>query len=152
MSLKRLATCFPAMCILCVASTSIAQDVARYQKVLNIAKECIDEKEWKQAVDALDAALKEPKDLVIDVDIKKKTVKSTVHEEAERLLKSMPRAGREEYEAQFGDTAQALLKVAERDEKKLQQLSRTYLYTKAGAEGTERLRACNSTPGAPRTP
>lgn len=97
------------------------------------------DKEWKQAVDALDAVLKEPNDVELELMVQKKKVKTTLFAEAERLIKSMPKAGREEYEKLAGPKAMDLLKAAEKDEKKLQDLSTRYLFTSAGAEGAEKL-------------
>jgi hypothetical protein len=137
MTLKRLATCFTPLIVLCIASTSGAQEMEKYRQLLASAKLDIAVKAWGKAAKTLDSLLNEPKDVAIEASINKKTIKSTVHAEAERLLKSMPPAGREWYEKLFGDKAQALLKAAEMDEKKLQFVSRT----KAGADGTESLAA-----------
>jgi hypothetical protein len=112
----------------------------RFRMVLNVARDCITDKEWDQAVEALQACLNEPKEILIVISmVNGKPIKASVHAEAERIIKSLPRAGREQYETQFGFESQLLLKAADKDEKKLQDLSRRFLYTKAGADGTERL-------------
>jgi hypothetical protein len=137
----RLVVCLLTLVLFWVASASDAQDVEKYQKLVAKAQFHIATMGSGEAPVILDELLREPNEIVIEVTINKKTVKVTVHAEAERLLKSMPNKGRAAYEQLVGDKARDLLKAAEKDEKKLQELSRAYLFSNAGSDGTERLAA-----------
>src|SRR6185436_7841775 len=63
---------------------------------------------------------------------------SSLKNEAQRLLGSMPAKGREWYELQFGAQARARMEaaVAKRDPFEMSATSRRYFHTRAGYEST----------------
>ena len=137
--MKFLATLILTSAWLCAAANTGAAQEAKFRQILAVAADCIANKEWKLAVESLDVVLKEPNDVELEVIVQKKKVKTTLFEEAERLIKSMPKAGREEYEKIVGPRAADLLQAAEKNEKKLLVLTTRCLYTNAGADGAVRL-------------
>ena len=127
------------------SSVKITED-SRYRQVINVGRDCIKDKEWKQAVEALQAVLNEPLDFYVQVyeqdavDLKKENARWTsVKFEANNLLGSMPMAGLETYEQTYGAEAKVKLDEAKKtgDREMIADVAQRYCHTKAGVEANE---------------
>jgi hypothetical protein len=126
--------------LLSIPLSSVGGDSKNWRRALAVSRDCIGDREWGQAVEILQKCLNAGDDQVADILIKPMQIVSVkVHAEAERMLIALPKQGREAYEAHAGPEATKLLKAAESDEAKLKDLSRRFLFTKAGREGTVKL-------------
>src|SRR5205823_2334461 len=111
----------------------------KWERRLAAAADYIAEKDWQKAVMLLQSALDQPSDAFINVkhqgkDGKETTYRARVHAEAERMMRSLPAEGLAYYRATYQRPAADLLKQTdEKDRRKLlEEVSRRYLYTKAG--------------------
>jgi hypothetical protein len=108
---------------------------------LDAAADAVKAEDWVHAVRPLQHLL----DLDEDRTTRGKGSAPTVgvRAEAVRRLAALPAAGREAYQAEFGPDAARLLKQAlkDKDEQRLAEVVRRYLYTEAGPDGLEALAA-----------
>src|SRR5688572_21813887 len=87
---------------------------AEWRRVINVGRDCIKDKDWKQAVEALQAVLKEKKDhyvKVIDTSLDGKEFPrwTSVKFEANNQIGSMPIEGLQVYEFAYGKDAKDAL-------------------------------------------
>jgi outer membrane protein assembly factor BamB len=112
---------------------------------LEAAEDYIHEQAWKEAVRMLQAVLdlKEDSFFLMPADPKKHLPErwTSTRAEAERLLATLPQAGRDYYQLINEETAQKMLKNANmtHDRQMLSEIVRRYLYTRSGAEAVEQL-------------
>lgn len=127
------------------SSVKIIED-ARFRQIINIGRDCIKDGEWKQAIEALDAVLKEEKDHFVQVhendpfDPRREISRWTsVKFEANNLLGSMKIEGLEVYEQTLGAEAKTKLDEAKQngDRELVAYIAQRYCHTKAGVEANE---------------
>jgi RNA polymerase sigma factor (sigma-70 family) len=115
-------------------------------ELLDAARDLIQEKNWTEAVQVLQGLLSNGEDSFVEVTARDKNGRASVrfvsvHAEANRLLGSLPREGREVYELQYG--AKAADRLAEARKKKdpelLGEVFQRYWHTRAGAEAAKLL-------------
>ena len=119
------------------------------RQLLTRARKSLDQQEYADAVmqlgtlltskKASDAAENSPENQDFFIAVQGNPEKSTsLKTEAQRLLGSMPKQGRELYELQFGTDARLLLDKAIQagDTPKLTEVTRQYFHTQAGYEAT----------------
>ncbi|MFM7149772.1 MAG: hypothetical protein ACKO23_08010, partial [Gemmataceae bacterium] len=101
----------------------------------------IKEKDWKRACDTLQALVGREEDVFIPInrtapDGTEVNAYVSVKKEAARLLSTMPKAGRDVYEATFGEKASTMVKRARtnNDRAEMAQAMGLYLYTDAGVD------------------
>lgn len=101
----------------------------------------IKEKDWKRAIETLQALLSRPEDVFVPVqrragDGSEMTAYVSVKQEAARLIASLPKEGRDVYEATYGDQAMQMVKRARsnNDFREMAQAMSLYLYTNAGVD------------------
>jgi hypothetical protein len=113
----------------------------RAGKMLEAAADYVAVQDWKSAVRLIQHLLDSPEEVTAPVKRERGEVLVSVRAEAERLLRLLPRAGREAYEAAYGPSAAELLKQgrAVGDSAILAQVVRRYLYTAAGPEALREL-------------
>lgn len=110
--------------------------------------ELIEEKNWEDAIETLQLILNKTENLLVPVARKGKArAWVPIHAEANRLLGSMPKAGKDLYEQQFGPSAEADLNKAKNDPAKLAKVARRYLHTKAGPVALQLLAAYHAEHG-----
>ncbi len=99
------------------------------------AKKLVKDEEWAEAVRLLQATLDSKEDVFLK-DERGRWV--SVRAEANRILATMPREGRQFYEVQYGGQAQADLKKGREanDPQVYADVALRYLYTEAGAQAT----------------
>ncbi|GIW90672.1 MAG: oxidoreductase [Pirellulaceae bacterium] len=105
-------------------------------------REAIRQGQWNVAVDELGAVLAPDRHVEAEADIDQdyflqdsdQGTASSLRQEAQRLVGSLPPAGRQLYELRFGAAARALLleAVQQHDISKLTEVIRRYLHTQAG--------------------
>lgn len=107
---------------------------------LETARELIDSNDFTQAVPLLQRVLDGAEDFGFEVDRSKETFRSA-KQEALNLLRSLPAAGQEAYEREFGPAARQMLERSQEqgNVKILQEVARRYLHTEAGNEAAYRL-------------
>ncbi len=117
-----------------------------FRKYLNVARECIRDKEWQQGTTALQLILDAKEDSyaqVTEIDPSGKKVPRwiSVKFEANNLLGSMPEEGLDVYEQRFGAPAKNKLQAAKAnsDRELLAEVAQRYLHTKAGIEANDLL-------------
>ena len=117
-----------------------------FRKYLNVARECIKDKEWQQGTTALQLILDAKEDSyaqVTEVDPSGKKIPRwiSVKFEANNLLGSMPEEGLDVYEQRFGAPAKNKLQAAKAnsDRELLAEVAQRYLHTKAGIEANDLL-------------
>ena len=117
-----------------------------FRQYINVARDCIKGKEWKDAIKALDHVLGSKADYYVQVRERDSSGRETlrwtsVKFEANNLLGSMDTEGLEEYEVIVGGKAKALLDRAKEtgDRELLAEVALKYLHTRAGTEATELL-------------
>lgn len=129
------------------SSVKITED-SRFRQVINVGRDCIKDKDWKQAVEALQAVLNEKEDHYVQVyeqdavDSKKENPRWTsVKFEANNLIGSMPLEGLETYEQGYGVEAKTRLDEAKQngDREVLADVAQRFCHTKAGIEANELL-------------
>jgi tetratricopeptide (TPR) repeat protein len=119
---------------------------SEYRQFINVARDCIKDKAWNDAVTALQSILDNKEDFYVQVkerDAHGREVsrRTSVKFEANNLLGSIPKEGLEVYEVRFGGKARHLLDEARRkgDWEQLADVAQRFLHTKAGAEANELL-------------
>src|SRR5689334_14294523 len=107
--------------LLAVAPPLLGADPKSRRK-FNACEDYVQSKDWPQV-----AALAQQ---LLDLD-DTHTIDATTpaHAAAERLLRGLPEAGRDAYERAQGPAAREALAGADKDEKRLADLARRYLYT-----------------------
>jgi len=126
-----------------LSSIKIIED-SNFRRVINVGRDCIKDKEYGQAVTALQAVLVEKKDHYVQIyerdsigrDVPRWT---SVKFEANNLIGSMPADGLEIYEAAFGADAKTKLDKAKQtsDRELLAEVAQQFCHTKAGIEANE---------------
>jgi outer membrane protein assembly factor BamB/tetratricopeptide (TPR) repeat protein len=127
-----------------LSSVKIMED-SRFRKVINVGRDCIKDKEWNQAVEALQTVLDEKKDYyvqILDTDAfgKETTPRWTsVKFEANNLIGSMDLEGLDVYEQKHGGDAKIILDEAKSkgDRDLLAEVAHRYCHTIAGIEANE---------------
>lgn len=104
---------------------------------LDTASDLLKQQRYGEAVRFLGSLLDAPEDFFYRPD-EKQSVYRSLKSEAQRLIGSMPKAGRQSYELQYGAEAQKMLDEAiERgDETLLAEVSRRFFHTQAGYAAT----------------
>jgi hypothetical protein len=121
------------------------------RRVINVGRDCIHDKEWNQAIDALQKVLDEKKDYFVQVTEpdpankqKEITRWTSAKFEANNLIGSMPLAGLQAYEAKHGAEARTMLDAAKKKKdgrELLAEMAQRFRHTKAGTEAHEILAA-----------
>jgi outer membrane protein assembly factor BamB/tetratricopeptide (TPR) repeat protein len=126
-----------------LSSVKIIED-SRFRRVINVGRDCIKDEEWNQAVDALQAILKERQDYYVQVhetDAFGKEIPrwTSVKFEANNLIGSMPLQGLDVYELKFGADAKTMLDEAKKngDRVLLAEVAQQFCHTTAGIEANE---------------
>jgi outer membrane protein assembly factor BamB len=116
------------------------------RQVINVARDCVKDKAWEEAVTALQSLLDNREDHYVQVRDKDAVGKemlrwTSVKFEANNLLGSMPADGLAVYEVRFGNKAKGLLDEAKRkgDRELLAEVAQRYCHTQAGIEANELL-------------
>lgn len=127
------------------SSVKISED-SKFRRIISAGRDCINDQEWNQAVQALQAILNEKKDYYVQiseidpVNIKRDIKRwASVKFEANNLIGAMPKAGLETYEQTYGAEAKIMLEEAKRlgDRDMLADVAQRYCHTKAGIEANE---------------
>lgn len=128
-----------------VSSLRFAED-QRFRHVFNVGRDCIQDKEWKQACEALQAILSEKNHPLVRVferdpaDPKKEVARWVgIKHEANHLLGSMPAEGLEVYEEMYGKQAKEQLDAAQKknDDAMIFDVAQRFRHTKAGKAAFE---------------
>ncbi len=113
-----------------------------FRQYLNVARDCIKDKAWQDAVTALQTILDNKEDFYAQVtevgpDGKKAQRWTSVKFEANNLLGSMPEEGLDVYEQRFGAQAKNKLVEAKKTGSRevLAEVAQRFLHTKAGHRG-----------------
>lgn len=111
---------------------TFAKDRATEQR-LKRARDLLDEQRYSEAVQALGSIVEAPEDYFYQPE-QNSSVHRSLKAEAQRLIGSMPAAGRQAYELQFGARARQMLEaaLAERDIGGITEVSRRFFHTEAG--------------------
>lgn len=119
---------------------------SEYRQFINVARDCIKDKAWNDAVTALQTILDTKEDYYIQVKRRDsaghdKVRWTSVKFEANNLLGTMPANGLDVYEVRLGGKARQLLDEAKRkgDREQLADVAQRYLHTRAGLEANELL-------------
>jgi outer membrane protein assembly factor BamB/tetratricopeptide (TPR) repeat protein len=126
------------------SSVKIIED-SNWRRALKVGRDCIEDKEWGQAVEVLQKILALEKDFFVrdterDVNTGKETQRWTsVKFAANNLLGSMKLEGLEVYEQAVGAEAKTKLDDAKKrgDMQQLAEVAQKYCHTKAGIEANE---------------
>jgi outer membrane protein assembly factor BamB len=114
----------------------------RFGTILDAIDDCIKAELWDEATSALGKVLDHPRG---DVMVIRRTPRVTrmvnARATAYQVLAGLPKAGRDAYEMNRGQMANALLKDAARNEEKLAEIIRRFPFTSAGGEALEALGA-----------
>ena len=117
-----------------------------FRKAINLARDCVKDKAWEEAVTALQAMLDNKEDHYVQVRDRdaagKETMRWTsVKFEANNLIGSMPEDGLQVYDLRFGGKAKAMLDDAKKrgDRELLAETAQRYCHTRAGIEANELL-------------
>jgi outer membrane protein assembly factor BamB len=128
------------------------------KKKVEAAADYIKIQSWADAVRLLQSLLDAPEDVFIPIRTKDKDGKPDTHwvsarSEATRLLGSLPPAGLEFYQLQYGATARLRLDEAraKHDLQLLDEVARRYFYTQAGADAVIQLASYHLDRGRPGT-
>ena len=119
---------------------------SNFRQYLNVARDCIKDKAWQDAVTALQTILDNKEDFYaqvteIDSTGKKMLRWTSVKFEANNLLGSMPEEGLDVYEQRFGAQAKTRLTEAKNtgNRELLAEVAQRFLHTKAGMEANDLL-------------
>jgi outer membrane protein assembly factor BamB len=122
------------------------QENSTFRGYFNVARACIEDKDWAQAVQAVQLILDNREDFFAKVetvgpDGKKMERWTSVKFEANNLLGSMPQDGLDMYEQKCGASAKTMLEEAKKtsNHELLGEVAQRYLHTKAGIEANELL-------------
>lgn len=125
------------------SSVKIVED-SNLRRYINVGRDCIKDKDWKQAVDALQPILNKKEDFYVQVHetdgAGKETARWTsVKFEANNLLGSMALEGLEAYESSHGGEARTALDEAKKngDQMLIADVAQRFCHTKAGIEANE---------------
>ena len=121
---------------------------SEWRRVINVGRDCIKDKDWKQAIQALQAVLNEEKDHYVKITETDPSGKveqarwTSVKFEANNLIGSMAPDGLEAYELAYGKEAKDLLDEAKAkgDRNLLAEVAQRFCHTKAGIEANEIVR------------
>ena len=125
-----------------LSSVKIIED-SQFRRVINVGRDCVKDKDWNQAVQALQSVLNQEKDYYVQVhetdptDPKKDIARWTsVKFEANNLIGSMPLEGLDTYEQAHGAEAKTMLDEAKKkgDRDELGVVAQRFCHTKAGIE------------------
>lgn len=126
-----------------LSSIKILED-SRFRQVVNVGRDCIKDKEWNQAVQALQAVLNEKTDNFVqitetDASGRENARWTSVKFEANNLIGSMLIEGLQTYEVAYGAEAKGLLDEAKRagNNEALKEVAQRFRHTKAGIEANE---------------
>ncbi len=126
-----------------LSSIKIVED-SRFRQVINVGRDCIKDKEWNQAVQALQAVLNEKKDNFVqitetDAAGRDNTRWTSVKFEANNLIGSMAVEGLQTYEVAYGAEAKGLLDDAKKtgNREAIAEIAQKFCHTKAGIEANE---------------
>ncbi len=118
----------------------------KYRKFIELSRDCINGKEWNDAVTALQVILDNKEDFYVQVRDKDARGNeflrwTSVKYEANNLLGSMADDGLDVYELRFGAKARAMLEDAKAkgDKDLLGEVSQRFLHTRAGIEANDLL-------------
>jgi outer membrane protein assembly factor BamB len=120
---------------------------SEYRQYISVAKECIRDKDWNDAVEALQTIMENKEDFYVrveDVDVttgKKVDRWTSVKYEANKILGGMPQEGLNVYEVRYGGKARGLLEKAKEtgNLELLGDVAQKYLHTSAGPEANDLL-------------
>jgi len=120
-----------------------------YRQFINVARDCIHDKQWSDAVTALQTILDNAEDFYVQVKERDRRTGqeevrwTSVKFEANHLLGSMADEGLDVYEVRFGGKARQDLEEAKKkgDREELARVAQRYLHTRAGAEANDLLAA-----------
>ncbi|MFO0843947.1 MAG: PQQ-binding-like beta-propeller repeat protein [Gemmataceae bacterium] len=108
---------------------------------IEAAQDNIKRKDWDRACETLQALVGRHEDVFVPITRKtpdgaEQSVYVSVKKEAARLISTMPKPGRDMYEAKFGEKATTVVKRARtnNDRVEMAQAMSLYLYTEAGAD------------------
>jgi outer membrane protein assembly factor BamB len=128
-----------------LSSIKIVEE-SKYRQVINVARDCIKDKDWAQAVKALQTILDIQGDNYVQVRETDASGQPTlrwtsVKFEANNLLAATPVEGLEAYEVAYGARAKDLLDEAKTkgDRELLAEVGQRYCHTRAGLEANELL-------------
>jgi outer membrane protein assembly factor BamB len=115
------------------------------------AREALAAQRFPDTIQALQSLLDSQEDGAFYIDSERRSGLRSIKLEAERLLGTMPPAGRKVYEFQFGSQAQQMLEAAMEDGNVvgLAEISRRHFHTRAGFEATYLLGALHLDHGQP---
>ncbi len=117
-----------------------------FERIVNVARDSIKDKDWPQAVEALQVILNDPKDYYVRVadpdpaDPKKKIARWVRAKfESNNLIGTMPAEGKKAYEEKFGPRAKEEFDKGRKknDLALIAKVAQQYRYSKAGAEAHE---------------
>jgi outer membrane protein assembly factor BamB len=118
---------------------------AKAKGALEAAADFIREANWPDATHVLQGLLNKKEDIFVEVERVNGKVRTThytsIRNEANRLLGTMPKEGLDTYEVLYGPKAKQQLEEAKKtgDPQMLAEVAQKYLHTKAGAQATELL-------------
>ncbi len=119
---------------------------SNFRQYLNVARDCIKDKAWQDAVTAIQTILDNKEDFYAQVtelgpDGKKTQRWTSVKFEANNLLGSMPDEGLDVYEQRFGAAAKNKLVEAKNtgNREMLAEVAQRFLHTRAGIEANDLL-------------
>jgi outer membrane protein assembly factor BamB len=123
------------------------KDEEKYKGYLEAAKDCIRDKDWNKAGEALQKILDDKKDYMVEVVSKnaktgkESTRRVNVRDEANRLIGTLEKEGLETYQTMYGGSAQQMLDQYKEtsDRHILAEVARRYMHTTAGGEANELL-------------
>jgi len=125
------------------SSVKISED-SNLRRILNVGRDCLNDKDWPQAIEAFQKLLEQPKDHYVQVTEKDPTgqeVKrwTSVKFEANNLIGSMPLEGLLIYEQKHGADAKTKLDEAKKkgDRESLAEVAQIFCHTHAGIEANE---------------
>ncbi|MBI3823680.1 MAG: PQQ-binding-like beta-propeller repeat protein [Planctomycetes bacterium] len=126
-----------------LSSIKIIEDSTQ-RRVIQVGRDCIRDKDWEQAIQALQPLLELPKDFYVQIkenDGSGREVArwTSVKFEANNLIGSMELDGLQVYELKFGEKAKGKLDDAKKkgDRDMIAEVAQQYCHTKAGIEANE---------------
>lgn len=118
----------------------------KFRQFIQVARDCIKDKAWNDAVEAIQTILDEKADSYVQLREKNAAGQdvlrwASVKFEANNLLSSMPAEGLDLYELRYGGKAKSLLDDAKAagDLSSLAEVAARFLHTQAGAEANDLL-------------
>lgn len=118
----------------------------KFRQIINVARDCIKDKAWSDAVTALQTILDSKQDHYVQVREKDASGRevmrwTSVKFEANKLLGTMPQTGLDLYEQRYGGRARAMLQEAREkgDRELLAEVAQRFQHTEAGLQATDLL-------------